>query len=79
MKESESKVLEAATLLYNAIPGYLAATETKQQMGRLLIDLIDALDDIEYTRSGTPITTSSAATPRAAQEGHPRTSSGNTA
>lgn len=55
MKESESKVLEAAALLYNAIPGYLAATETKQQMGRLLVDLIDALDDIEYTRSGTPL------------------------
>ena len=32
MKESESKVLEAAAILYNAIPGYLAQTESKQQM-----------------------------------------------
>ena len=55
MNESESKVLEAAALLYNAIPGYLAGVESKQHMGHLLIDLIDALDDIEYTRSGTPI------------------------
>ncbi|WP_139652495.1 helix-turn-helix transcriptional regulator [Raoultibacter phocaeensis] len=55
MKESESKVLEAAAILYNAIPGYLANTESKQQMGHYLVDLIDALDDIEYTRSGTPL------------------------
>lgn len=55
MKESESKVLEAAAILYNAIPGYLAQTESKQQMGHYLVDLIDALDDIEYSRSGTPL------------------------
>lgn len=55
MEESEAKVLEAAAVLYNAIPGYLAQTESKQQMGHLLVDLIDALDDIEYSRSGTPL------------------------
>lgn len=55
MKESESKVLEAAAILYNAIPGYLAQTESKQQMGHYLVELIDALDDIEYSRSGTPL------------------------
>lgn len=55
MKESKSKVLEAAAILYNAIPGYLAQTESKQQMGHYLVDLIDALDDIEYSRSGTPL------------------------
>lgn len=55
MKESESKVLEAAALLYNAIPRYLDNIESKQQMGHYLIDLIDALDDIEYSRSGTPL------------------------
>ena len=55
MKESESKVLEAAAILYNAIPGYLAQTESKQQMGHYLVDLIDALDDIEFSRSGTPL------------------------
>ncbi len=55
MNASESKVLEAAAILYNAIPGYLAQTESKQQMGHYLVDLIDALDDIEYSRSGTPL------------------------
>ena len=72
MNESESKVLEAAALLYNAIPGYLAGVESKQHMGHLLIDLIDALDDIEYTRSGTPIyDIIGRQRPGAAQEGHP--------
>lgn len=55
MEESESKVLEAAAILYNALPGYLAKKESKQQIGHFLIDLIDALDDVEYSRSGTPL------------------------
>ena len=55
MDENETKVLEAAALLYNAIPGYLAETQSKQQLGHLLVDLIDALDTIEFTRSGTPL------------------------
>ncbi len=55
MEKSESKVLEAAATLYNAIPGYLAGTESKYEIGHLLVTLIDALDDIEYTRSGTPL------------------------
>ena len=44
MDENETKVLEAAALLYNAIPGYLAETQSKQQLGHLLVDLIDALE-----------------------------------
>lgn len=55
MDENETKVLEAAALLYNAIPGYLAKTQSKQQLGHLLVDLIDALDTIEFTRSGAPL------------------------
>lgn len=55
MKESESKVLETAAIMYSAIPSYLAQEKSKQEMGHLLIDLIDALDDVEYSRSGTPL------------------------
>lgn len=55
MEKGESKVLEAAATLYNAIPGYLARNESKYGIGHLLVNLIDALDDIEYSRSGTPL------------------------
>lgn len=55
MNEHESKALEAAALAYNAIPGYLSGAQSKKQMGHLLVDLIDALDTIEYSRSGTPL------------------------
>ena len=55
MEKCESKVLESAATLYNAIPGYLAGTESKYEIGHLLINLIDTLDDIEYSRSGTPL------------------------
>ena len=55
MERSKSKVLESAATLYNSIPGYLAGTESKYEIGHLLVNLIDALDDIEYSRSGTPL------------------------
>ena len=55
MDKDESKVLEAAATLYNAIPGYLAGSEGKYEIGHLLVNLIDALDNIEYSRSGTAL------------------------
>ena len=55
MERSKSKVLEAAATLYNSIPGYLAGNESKYEIGHLLVNLIDALDDVEYSRSGTPL------------------------
>lgn len=55
MERNESRVLESAATLYNAIPGYLAGNENKYEVGHLLVNLIDALDDIEYSRSGTPL------------------------
>lgn len=55
MRESETKALEDGAVLFNAIPGYLAQTINKKEMGLLLVNLIDTLDDIEYSRSGTPL------------------------
>jgi len=55
MDEKQSKVLEASALLYNALPGYLLNDKSKYDIGHLLVDLIDALDEIEYTRSGSPL------------------------
>lgn len=55
MKEAESKALEAAALLYNAVPGYLLENKSKDEMNHLLIDLLDALDTIEYQRTGAPL------------------------
>lgn len=55
MDEHESKALEAAAIAYNAIPGYLSGAQSKKQMGKLIVELIDALDTIEYSRSGTPL------------------------
>ncbi len=55
MERNESRVLESAATLYNAIPGYLAGNDSKYEVGHLLVNLIDALDDIEYSRSGTPL------------------------
>ena len=55
MNPRESEVLKYAASLYIAIPDYLAQKQTKHQLGQMLVDLIDALDDIEYARSGTPL------------------------
>ncbi len=55
MKEAESKALETAALLYNAVPGYILENKSKGDMNHLLIELIDALDTIEYQRTGSPL------------------------
>lgn len=55
MNPSETKVLENAALLYGSLPGYLMGDKGKAEIARMLVALIDALDDIEYARSGTPI------------------------
>ena len=55
MNMDENKVLERAALLYGAIPGYLLGDKSKEVVAHLLVDLIDSLDDIEYSRSGTPL------------------------
>lgn len=55
MNMDENKVLERAALLYGAIPGYLLGDKSKEEVAHLLVDLIDSLDDIEYSRSGTPL------------------------
>lgn len=55
MNMDENKVLENAALLYGAIPGYLLGDRSKDDVARLLVNLIDSLDDIEYSRSGTPL------------------------
>jgi DNA-binding NarL/FixJ family response regulator len=53
MKTDATKVLETAAVFYSAIPGYLNETVTKHQLNHMLIDLIDNLDSIEFSRSGS--------------------------
>lgn len=55
MNKNELKILELSAIAYTAIPQYLAGAKSKQAMAHALIDVIDALDEIEYTRSGTPL------------------------
>ena len=55
MNMDENKVLENAAMLYGAIPGYLLGDKSKEEVAQLLVALIDSLDDIEYSRSGTPL------------------------
>lgn len=52
MDEDELRVLEMSARVYQAIPKYLADPEEKDPAERALIDLIDALDILEYARSG---------------------------
>lgn len=54
MDENESKALEAGAVLYNALPGYLLGSMGKDEINHILIDLIDALDIVEYSRTGEP-------------------------
>lgn len=54
MNDDEDKALQAGAELYAALPGYLLQDDTKQHINHLLIDLIDALDDVEYSRTGQP-------------------------
>lgn len=56
MDEYETQALEASAKLYNAVPGYLLKTgANKGQIGHLIIDCIDALDRVEFERSGGPL------------------------
>ncbi len=55
MNETEQKVLNTGAIMYTALPLYLNGSKNKQEMGHILIDLIDALDEVEYARSGTPL------------------------
>ena len=55
MKNIEQDVLNFSAIAYVTVPQYLAGTKDKQAMAHAIIDMIDALDEIEYSRSGTPL------------------------
>ena len=55
MDDKQARALEAAAVLYTAIPGYLFQNESPRTISTLIIQLADALDDIEYERSGVPL------------------------
>lgn len=55
MDDKQTRALQAAAVLYNAIPAYLFNNESSSEITRLIIQLVDALDDIEYGRSGIPV------------------------
>ena len=54
MDECESKALEAGAVFYNALPAYLLGTMSKDDINHILIDLIDSLDIVEFSRTGEP-------------------------
>ena len=55
MKNIEQDVLNFSAIAYVTVPQYLAGTKDKQARAHAIIDMIDALDEIEYSRSGTPL------------------------
>lgn len=55
MKNINQNVLEKSAIAYVSVPQYLAGEKSKQEMATALIDMIDALDDVEFVRSGTPL------------------------
>lgn len=55
MNPKERKVLEDAALFYGSLPGYVQGERNKTEIARMLVALIDSLDDIEFGRSGTSI------------------------
>lgn len=55
MKGIDQEVLEKSAAAYVTVPLYLAGEKSKQDMAYALIDMIDALDEVEFGRSGTPL------------------------
>ena len=55
MKAIDQEVLEKSAVAYVTVPLYLAGEKSKQDMAYALIDMIDALDEAEFGRSGTPL------------------------
>ena len=55
MKGIDQEVLEKSAVAYVTVPLYLAGEKNKQDMAYALIDMIDALDEVEFGRSGTPL------------------------
>ena len=55
MKGIDKEVLEKSAAAYVTVPLYLAGEKSKQDMAYALIDMIDALDEVEFGRSGTPL------------------------
>ncbi len=55
MKHTKQEVLRLSAVAYTMVPHYLAGAVSKQAMAHAIIDMIDSLDEIEYTRSGTPL------------------------
>ena len=55
MKGIDQEVLEKSAVAYVTVPLYLVGEKSKQDMAYALIDMIDALDEIEFARSGTPL------------------------
>lgn len=51
MNNQELKALEAIARLYEAAPSYLLNKENKKQLERALIEAIDRLDIVEYSRT----------------------------
>ena len=50
----EMRALEAAAKLYCALPGYLYEHKDKNKVSIFLLDLINALDVIEFSETGEP-------------------------
>ncbi|MBQ3301064.1 MAG: helix-turn-helix transcriptional regulator [Eggerthellaceae bacterium] len=51
MDENEMLVLEKAAIFYQAIPDYLVKNASKKALQLALIEIIDALDVVEYNRT----------------------------
>jgi DNA-binding CsgD family transcriptional regulator len=54
MSDQRAKALEAAAELYATLPNYLFNQQDKNELNVLLLDLINALDLIEFKETGEP-------------------------
>lgn len=56
LSRDEARVFAAVSRLYEAIPGYLlSGRHSSDKMCHLVVDVMDALDTIEFKRTGHPI------------------------
>lgn len=51
MNDIESAALKAAAVFYQLVPDYVIAGKNKELLERALIEAIDALDVVEYSRT----------------------------
>ena len=54
MERQQLKALEAAYKIYNTLPNYLFQKQDKRTINILLLDLINALDILEFEENGEP-------------------------